>query len=565
MGRWPLALVLWVFFLGACSSAPEPEGEVVAQVADQAITAAALQQFQADTPALLRSEKEGVEGLRDYLDSMIDMELMLLEARQRGLDKGAGFERQMQREWRKKLAFEFLVRQVKSKADVPFDQLRERFKKSKWSRVLALARIRTQTEAEAVQALQEVKAGKPFEQVALDRSIDEATARQGGLVNTFYGRDNLEKNRMSLDVAEDLFDQEVNTLCGPYRVGQFYEVYLILQEQAAPASYLMSFAQTTLVRAFVEQRKKALEALEQSYQPRLDAAELAAAISLSAEWGGRPLALGAAAGDRILYHLKDGAITALDLLEFYVEDGVFQPDRLDSAQAATALEDVLLPDALFYRAALEKGLDQDSSLVAWFSTKKRSMLIDALKKQAVEERMDLSEAAQRQYFEEHQDHFLLKEQISLVEILVDTPEQAQAVLQRLEAGEDMQQLALAVSKRWQVEKNQGLLHLHPSDKVRYGALYSGAASAAVGELHGPLEILREDLGKTQYSIFKVLEKLPARPQPFEQVARKVHYWLSRQEENRLFGALFRELRDKHAAKVVLFEDRLQMLDADAGS
>ena len=182
MSRWPLFLGLGLFF-GSCSGPdPEPGGDVVAQVADQVITAKALQQFQIDIPALLRSEKEGVEGLRDYLDSMIDMELMLLEARERGLDQGVGFERQLQREWRQKLSFEFLVREVKNQSDVPFEELRERFRKSKWNRLLALARIRTKTEAEAIQALREAEGGKPFEQVALERSIDDATARQGGVI-----------------------------------------------------------------------------------------------------------------------------------------------------------------------------------------------------------------------------------------------------------------------------------------------------------------------------------------------------------------------------------------------
>ena len=564
MHRWPLFLGLGLLF-SACSPDPEPGVDVVAQVADQVITAQALQQFQMDVPALLRSEKKGVEGLRDYLDSMIDMELMLLEARERSLDQGADFERQLQREWRQKLSFEFLVREVKSKSDVPFEELRERFKKSKWNRLLALARIRTATEAEAIQALREVESGKPFEQVALERSTDEATARQGGVINTYYGRDNLEQYGMPLDVAEDLFDQEVNTLCGPYRIGNYYEVFLILQEKPAPASYLMAFAQTTLVRAFVEQRNKTLKALKEHYQPRPNPAGIAAAVALSAEWGGRKLALSAADQNKVLYHLQDNPITAIDLLEFYVEDGLFQPERLDSAQVASALEDVLLSDALFYLAALEKGLDQDSSLVAWFAVKERSMLIDALKKQAVEERMDLSEAAQRRYFEAHQDRFRLKAEIRLVEILVDTHAEAAALLRRVEAGEDMQQLAIAKSKRWQAAKNKGLLHLHPTDKMRYGALYTAADSASVGQLYGPLKIVKADVGKTQYAIFKVLEKLPPRPQTFEQAARRVHYWLSQQEEKRLFSALFQDLRDKHADKIILFEDRLQTLDADTGS
>ena len=565
MRRWPLFLGLGLFF-GSCSGPdPEPGGDVVAQVADQVITAKALQQFQIDIPALLRSEKEGVEGLRDYLDSMINMELMLLEARERGLDQGADFERQLQREWRQKLSFEFLVREVKSKSDVPFDELRERFKKSKWNRLLALARIRTETEAEAIQALREVEGGKLFEQVALARSIDDATARQGGVIKTYYGRDNLEQHGMPLDVAEDLFDQEVNTLCGPYRIGNYYEVFLILQEKPAPASYLMAFTQTTLVRAFVDQRNKTLKALKERYRPRPDPVEIAATVALSAKWGGSKLALSVADQNKILYHLQDNAITAIDLLEFYVEDGLFQPERLDSAQVASTLEDVLLPDALFYLAALERGLDQDSSLVAWFAVKERSMLIDALKKQAVEERMDLSEAAQRRYFETHKDRFRLKAEIRLVEILVNTYEEAEALLRRIKAGEDMQQLAIDKSKRWQAAKSKGLLHLHPTDKVRYGALYTAADSASAGQLCGPLEIVKADVGKTQYSIFKVLEKLPSRPQTFEQAARRVHYWLSQQEEKRLFSALFQDLRDKHAAKIVLFEDRLQTLDADTGS
>lgn len=565
MSRWPLFLGLGLFF-GSCSGPdPEPSGDVVAQVADQVITAKALQQFQIDISALLRSEKEGVEGLRDYLDSMIDMELMLLEARERGLDQGAGFERQLQREWRQKLSFEFLVREVKSQSDVPFEELRERFQKSKWNRLLALARIRTKTEAEAIQALREVEGGKLFEQAALERSIDDATARQGGVIKTYYGRDNLEQHGMPLDVAEDLFDQEVNTLCGPYRIGNYYEVFLILQEKPAPASYLMAFTQTTLVRAFVDQRNKTLKALKERYRPRPDPAEIAATVALSAKWGGRKLALSAADQNKILYHLQDNAITAIDLLEFYIEDGLFQPERLDSAQVASTLEDVLLPEALFYLAALERGLDQDSSLVAWFAVKERSMLIDALKKQAVEERMDLSGAAQRRYFETHKDHFRLKAEIRSVEILVNTYEEAEALLRRIKAGEDMQQLAIDKSKRWQAAKSKGLLHLHPTDKVRYGALYTAADSASVGQLCGPLEIVKADVGKTQYSIFKVLEKLPSRPQTFEQAARRVHYWLSQQEEKRLFSALFQDLRDKHAAKIVLFEDRLQTLDADTGS
>lgn len=572
MHRWLSCLGVALVVMCGCGSEseialtadPQEVGEVVARVADQDITAKALMRFQQDTPALLRSEKEGVDAWRDYLTNMIDMELLLLEARQRGLDKGSNFKRQMRQEWRKKLAFEYQVREVKKKSDVPFEQLRERFNKSKWNRFLALAHIRTNTEAEALAVMQEVEDGKPFEEVALERSQNEVTARQGGLIKNYYGRDNLKRYGMPLEVAEDIFDQAVGTLCGPYNIADSYEVFLILQEEKAPVSYLMAFAQTTLVRAFVVERDSVLARLKQQQQPVLEPAGLQAAVALSAQWGGKVLDLPAADANTTLYRLKDGNVSILDLLSFYVKDGIFQPDRLDSSQVLTALEEALLPDALLYHGALAAGLDQDSSLVTWHQMKEKSLLIDALKEEAVVAAMDLSDAAQQHYFETHPEQFQHQEEMGLLEILVDTEQEAADLLVRIKAGEDMQTLAVQFSKRKDAAKKEGIYHLHTKDKIRYGPLYTAAVAAEVDQLHGPLKIVREDLKTTHYSIFKVLEKLPARSQTFEEAARKVYYWLQRQEEARLFTSLFRELKEKHASKVVLFEDRLKMLDVESG-
>ena len=74
-----------LFAFLACSAPPELDQNVVARVGDVEISFDDLQGFKAGLPALLLSEKQGVGALEEYLQSMVDMELMLLEARLREL------------------------------------------------------------------------------------------------------------------------------------------------------------------------------------------------------------------------------------------------------------------------------------------------------------------------------------------------------------------------------------------------------------------------------------------------------------------------------------------------
>ena len=83
-----MALVAFFLWLSGCGDTAD--NNVVARVDTAEITVEDLLRFNGDMPALLRSEEEGVQVWRDYLDSMVDMELMLLEARKQGIDQDSG-------------------------------------------------------------------------------------------------------------------------------------------------------------------------------------------------------------------------------------------------------------------------------------------------------------------------------------------------------------------------------------------------------------------------------------------------------------------------------------------
>ena len=128
---------------------------------DKEITRGDLTLFAAETPALLRSEAAGIDAAKDYLQTLIDMELMLVEARAKGLDKEAQFTEQWEQEQQNRIVKEYLERHVLPESQPSEQEVREQFAKSKWSRLLKLAHIRLETEEQAQQVVAELERGRP--------------------------------------------------------------------------------------------------------------------------------------------------------------------------------------------------------------------------------------------------------------------------------------------------------------------------------------------------------------------------------------------------------------------
>ena len=105
------------------------------------------------------------------------------------------------------------------------------------------------------------------------------------------------------------------------------------------------------------------------------------------------------------------------------------------------------------------------------------------------------------------------------------------------------------------------MHMHPNKRGLYGELHAAAMQAEEGVLQGPIKI--DSAAPRGYSLFEVVEKIPAAPLPFVQVERRARYWLRQEEETRIFPAMFQELRDKYAAKTKIFTEHLHKVIPDS--
>ena len=78
-----------------------------------------------------------------------------------------------------------------------------------------------------------------------------------------------------------------------------------------------------------------------------------------------------------------------------------------------------------------------------------------------------------------------------------------------------------------------------------------AKDAEIGQIVGPVKTAQG------FSVFKVLKKVPARQQSFDEVwGRTRSHWIQDQTQER-FDELLVKLRDQYAGQIQIYETRLQ--------
>ena len=525
-------------------------------VADKEITRADLTLFAAETPALLRSEATGIDAAKDYLQTLIDMELMLMAARAKGLDKEAQFAAQWEQEQQHRIVKEYIERHVLLESQPSEEEVREQFAKSKWSRLLKLAHIWVETEEQAQQVVEELEQGRPFAEVAAERSANQTTAANGGLLSEhFIGRENLRDAQLPLSIAHVLFEVPVGEVSQPFQVRGAYEIFKVLDEAPAPDYYLQVFAQWLFRQNYERAQQERVAKLKPKYKVEVDTAAVAFLIAEGTKGSNALWEIAPEDRERILGRYDRGHFTIEDLMNAHWK-ARFQY-RLEFSREGIAdfIDTHILSIRLFYLEALEKGLDEDPAVVAWLQNKKEALLLEALKEREVQALIDTTDASARRYYENNLHKFMEPRATVILEILVPTQAMADSLLKEIEGGADMETLAVRHTTRQLAKQQQGRIHLHAYERARFGPLHDEAMEKApIGELQGPLTL------EEGFSIFKVEERIPDRPEPFPQTVRRAKYWLRKAEENKYFEELIVRLREQYSAQVEVFEEHLVDLE-----
>ena len=523
---------------------PQDENPTVAAVGDQTITVQDVRDFLAKLPEHAKGEEAGKEQLRDHLQTMIDIELLLMEARSQGLERSSAYLTKMIRIRKAKLVSEYERRTID--ATVEDGEVEEYIDREGLARAVRLGDILVADLETAEKAAREIEGGASFADAARKLSMNEETATRGGDIGRFITRD-----EMIPVLAEKLFGLAVGSVSDPVQIGDRYAVFKILDETTAQ----LNPRQRMRIAEELQQKKhgiaKAALVAELRDKYRLEPVRdgIAAAVEAlrpgAVDVGHDPSAI-------VLYQYDGGEITAADLISAAKsrKGNVLETLR-DAEQVVSFAEQYIVPDMMIQEAAVRQGIDREEEVAQWLEEQGKQMLARGLRAYVLNERVTITEDDLRQYYEANAERFLHPEQTEVQEILVRTEIEALRLKGMIEDGTALGDLAKRHSIRsLEVRDDEGRFHVHRYESPQFGGFVEAAVEAEIGELTGPVKV------QEGYSIFKVLSQERKR-ETFAEAEMRARSQLRRERHRNAFNEYMEELRSRYESEVSIHEDRLE--------
>jgi peptidyl-prolyl cis-trans isomerase C len=531
--------------LAACAEQAEraPAADVLARVYGVEITAHQLDEA---LEILYPGTNRPDNARRRSLQRLIDFELLVKEAKARGLDNDIQVTTIVELTKRDLLLAELYNRDIlKRVTKVSTEEARQYFEGNRFGEERRLSRILVPSSMAAQRIRRRLDDGEDFAVIASEVSLDPKTAAEGGdlgwlsPLSTRYHL--LRRNVFSLPPGEAV---------GPIQDKEGFSFFLVTDVRKLPYESIAEPVQKALI---AHKNGTAtlyfLSDLADRTDLRLDDDVLGMVLGRFAdasvgmpEFGkgeGRKTLLTAGGDKWTVQHFMAAMLSERDQAEIKsLEDLRLYVRRLYALK-------VLLP-----RRGTELGLDEAEAVQRGVENTLREALIDRLRKVVVDEKIELSQDDLLAYYERYRARYARSERITILEVLLETRQETEELLDEIEAGEDLAELAGRYSVRSsRVRQAGGRIQLMRPDK--YGRLGWEAKEAEIGEVVGPVK-------STQgYSVFEVLKKVPGQQYNFEESRIRVTGHLRQERINAGAAALVERLNDKYSEGIQLFETHLQ--------
>ena len=516
---------------------------VVARIGDSEIAVADFKRFVGNLPPELRSEKQGRDADLDYLNSMVDQELLLMEARARGIDTSAAIATQLQDLIRLRLAGRYRAQVIDTRIKIAAEDIQRAFVDMGFNRERLYSRILLYTREEVDEVMQQLDHGRTFEEMARRFADHDAFAQEDGTMD-WIGRTQAERFGIS---KQDFFSLAVGQVAEPLRMPGFWQIYRFLDDREAKKE---KYQQEIGKKLYREQQRirtqEESEVLSRKYGLRLHPEGVGLLVR-------RNLDLTPAEAARHLYSFAGGKMTLGDYLNQLRSKG-FRGGPVDSVQVVKFAEISALHPFLFARAGRERGWDEEPAFVEWRKGKNKELILKALMKAETTARMDLNETVLRDFYEADPGRFRDAAEVTVREIWVHAEEEARGLRAEIERGADIAELLHrpGVHSHGSLRRG-GELVLRHLLRPAYPALVDAAFAAQEGDLVGPVAL--EEMGA--FAIFRVLEHKDSRIRTFEEAQKQVRARVRAEQERELSTDFLKRLQEKYRDQIELFVERLE--------
>lgn len=535
---------------------------VLAKVGDDEITTSQLQDFERRLPGDLQTRKTGFEGHLDYLQSLIDKEMLIQEARKRNLEEDPELRKKLAREKEELILRTYLNRELADEAAADDQELQRYFVETGRDREVEVRKIIVKTKGEAEEIVRLLKSGSDFAQLARDRSIHKATALRGGEIKG-YAR----KGDMIPLFQEKVFPLHKGEMTEPVELPDgHYAIFQVTDERKVDLQAVRGVLEPELtkekysakVKELIEKLQKGL-GLHSHYQGLRFLAE-------RARRGG--VDFSEAERDTILYEFTGGRITLGSVVDL-ARSLQMNLAADEQGQILRFAAEVVMPRALLLEAARRAAIDEEEGITEWLKYREQALLLLAIRREVVSG-VSVDEDEARQYYDRHPEVFTPLETMSLQEILVKTEEEAAFLKDRIERGADMGELAERHTLRTAGRGDRGKFHIHPFERSKHRELIEAAQGAKISQLVGPVEVAVpssdvldpasiQPVGKYN-SIFRLLDStLGQGPESFPRVEKRARALVRLEKQDRVFNQFLMDLRRQYEPVIEIYRDNLKTL------
>lgn len=396
-------LVLMVVLLTAC--AQDHGGTAVATVGTKEITAGELRHFVRRLAPSLVSEEAGQRAREDYLQTLVDREIALLEAYEKGLDQDPDLLKTLDEKKREHLLSLYRDREILPQIQVSEEEIRQFFDRQDMARERRTTAILVRTREQAQQIRAQLEAGSDFGELASKHSLDTWSALREGELG-FVTRAAAERLlRIPVEVFDTLGTGQVSP---PLRRGRNYHLVRFLEDRPTDLQTHREAIRTQLQ----EEKQRAIEEEQ--------ADTLAREFNWQRVFAGTTLLKdkGAALGESGKLQLTDeekrvplftyegGAISLADYMAVLRQHRIRAPRALlDSVFIGLLGRRFLQKPALFVAAAERLGLAEDPKVGKWVEKTRRELLVWGIRQREVIDQIAIDEADVRRFYDENGEMF----------------------------------------------------------------------------------------------------------------------------------------------------------------
>lgn len=530
----------------ACGQQPPAAQEPVAEVGDVQITSEELRRFALDVLPGLRPAKQGQAARQDYLQTMIDRQLMLRAARDIGLEQKPEVRVKGLLQSREFLANLYRKRDLHPRAQITDADIERFFQEQGLARERQVTAILVKTEAEAKEIRQQLLAGASFSELASKYTQDPLAAERGGKLG-FMNR----SMARQIGIPTEIFDdQQTGVISPPMPIGKRYHLIRFTGERVAEVGSQHEFLAKGLLKAKkreVEQQQVELLAYELGWQLTAQGLAKMQALAKTQTASERQHLI----ATQPLFTYDGGQVPIEEYLEMLKNHRITHAAaQRDSAAIAAFARRTILPELMLAAAAQKAGYHREPQSIKWLTGAHEELLIKAVYQDQVGDQVTVAEADIKSYIATHPKRFMIPESICFDELIAPDQQQGQQLKETLTGAEDWVALAEARGFELRPRLADGLVCMHSYNSTPYPELWRALQQAEVGHVEGPVQT------REGFALFKVARKEAARPEPAQQAQQRARAMLVQQAEQTRFDQWLALLREKYQHEIKVFDDQL---------